>query len=136
MNKNDVMYGLYHWEIVVPSVIDVLEQVVDEFSDGSCEEFDVVADLIQWPLRVLEFRRIDVSRYCDLLANKALEHVLEILDEEHSDPDGDQTKPTPKMIEAAKAFAGVVCGEYVSWACEKTGKVIDVTREMAKEMLK
>jgi hypothetical protein len=57
--------------------------------------------------------------------------MLETLDEEHSDPEGDYTRPTPTMQAAALAFAQAVTSEYVSWACEPTGKVIEVTREEA-----
>lgn len=49
---------------------------------------------------------------------RILADALEAADEEHSDPDGDGTEPTPAMIAAAEAFAAVLDREYVVWACE------------------
>lgn len=47
-----------------------------------------------------------------------LEDILERLDEEYGDPDGDPTKPTEAMIEAEKAFLAVIEKEYTSYMCE------------------
>lgn len=59
---------------------------------------------------------------------RLLEGILEMLDEEHADPDSyEVTKPTPAMIEAARTFLDVVEREYVSWICEEvTSETIDV----------
>jgi len=66
---------------------------------------------------------VDVIGYARMVPNDdgmgSLEFLLEHFDEEMGDPDGDYTKPTPKMIEAAKAFAAVVCAEYVPWMCHE-----------------
>ncbi len=53
-----------------------------------------------------------------------LEAILESLDEEFGDPDGDGvSEPTPGMVEAERAFRAAIVAEYDSWACE------EVTRE-------
>lgn len=45
--------------------------------------------------------------------------LLEALDEEYSDPDGDEiSKPTPKMKLAENVFYGVVRSEYYTFTCE------------------
>jgi hypothetical protein len=50
---------------------------------------------------------------------RVLESVLETLDEEYGNPDGDVPEaPTDAMIAAAKAFEAVVLAEYKPWACE------------------
>ena len=64
-----------------------------------------------------------------------LNKVLDDLDCDYGNPDEDSTKPTEAMWEAALAFARVVVAEYVPWACEPTGEVVEYTREQAKEAL-
>lgn len=49
---------------------------------------------------------------------RILESVLESVDEDHAEPGGDGTSPTPAMLEAAYAFANAVEDGYESWACE------------------
>jgi hypothetical protein len=56
-----------------------------------------------------------------------LDRVLEHIDEEHGDPDGDPTTPTPAMRAAEATFLAAVIAEYESWACETvTHQEIDV----------
>lgn len=93
--------------------------------------FNCNSDDIRWPVKIFEHRQVDVTRFAKRLAQQALEDMLVNLDEEYSDPDGDYTKPTPAMQAAALTFAQAVTGEYVSWACVPTGRVIEVTREEA-----
>lgn len=50
---------------------------------------------------------------------RVLEGVLETLDEEHGDPDGDAAVPNEAMEAAARAFAEVVEREFQSWSCER-----------------
>ena len=52
-----------------------------------------------------------------------LEPLLENLDENYGNPDGDPTEPTEGMKKAARAFIDAVLAEYRVWACE------EVTRE-------
>ena len=54
----------------------------------------------------------------DLGIDQSLEPLLECLDEEHGDPDGDSTEPTERMKAAEAEFHKVVLEEYESWACE------------------
>ena len=46
-----------------------------------------------------------------------LEYILERLDEEYGYADG-YTEPTEAMIDAEKAFIGVILSEYKPWTCE------------------
>jgi hypothetical protein len=48
-----------------------------------------------------------------------LERILESLDEEYGDPDGNPTEPTETMKEAEAAFLAVIEREYVVWACDE-----------------
>ena len=47
-----------------------------------------------------------------------LEDVLEVLDMEYGDPDGERSDPTPKMKLAEEMFLEVVRSEYEPWMCE------------------
>ena len=114
MKQNDLLYGLEHQERLKSSIDEVLEDVAE------CTD--------NWPVEVFSFRRMDVKRHAELLACHALEHMLETLDEEHSDPDGNPTEPTERMKVAAREFADAVVNDYVSWACEPTGEVIKVEK--------
>lgn len=48
-----------------------------------------------------------------------LEDILERLDEEHCDPEGEGTEATEVMRNAQTAFLEVIAAEYFSWACEE-----------------
>lgn len=55
-----------------------------------------------------------------------LETILEVLDEEYGNPDGDSCEATQAMKDAEQAFLKVVLAEYRPWACEQTGKKVEV----------
>ena len=44
--------------------------------------------------------------------------LLDALDEEYGDPDGNETKPTASMMEAERVFIEAVLTEYTVWQCE------------------
>ena len=123
MNKGDKFYGLDDWERLETDIEGVVDRVVGDSNS---------LDDIDWPIRILVFRRMDVSRMAEAVAKGALNDALERLDEEHSNPDGTDTEPTEKMQEAARVFADAVVEDYQSWACEPTGEVIEYTREMVE----
>lgn len=137
MNKNDIFYGLETDEQLMLSVEEAIDNV---FNYGDLaepgKELDELMDNAQWPIRVLKFRRVKLTRLIPILAAKLAEVALEVIDEEHGDPDGNPAEPSQRMKDAALEFAKVMVEEYTPWACEPTGEVIEVTREMAKEILK
>ena len=71
-------------------------------------------------LTVYGWKRIKVT--ADMLY-EPLDDVLERLDEEYGDPDGDGADATEKMKEAQKVFLEAVAAEYSCWACEQVAKV-------------
>ena len=73
------------------------------------------------PIRVHQYKRLKAEIDTAVL----LEDVLEQLDEEYGDPEAILTKPTQKMIDAARVFAAAILQEYRPWLCEKTGKVFE-----------
>ena len=65
-------------------------------------------------------------------ARDLVEHVLQNVDEEHGDPDGDGAAITEPMLAAAREFLAVVAAEYVPWACEEVVRVrVDVVAWLA-----
>ena len=115
MTQNAILYGIEGQEHLDCDLDDLIERLVEIGHN-------------EWPVEVLEFRRTDVKRHAKRLAYLALDEMLEALDEEHMDPDGNPTEPTESMKAAARVFAQAVVAEYVSWNCEPTGNVIKVEK--------
>lgn len=136
----DELYGLADDERLSESIEDVVERVLDDAVLNRGESFDETADRLEWPLKIYTYRRkvvgIDVKTAA---ARVALDLVLERLDEEYSDPDGDGTTPTATMCAAAATFVEAVTAGYAGtagyfvWQCEPTGDFVEITREQAKE---
>ena len=86
-------------------------------------------------ITVTGYARMNVSVRADL----ALERVLEVMDEEYGDPDGDGNEPTPAMIAAAETFARAIEAEYVPWWCvpvhSETVDVLEWVREHEPQWL-
>lgn len=81
---------------------------------------------------------LTVREYAPMKVTKAdmpyiLDRVLESLDDEYGDPEGDNAEATPLMRKAEEQFIKVILREYQPWACEKTGRVrkINVKRWLA-----
>jgi len=134
MGSDERMYGLADDERLEVEAEAVVERVLDDACDVPGEPFEATAARVTWPIKVDVFRRMEVSNTAEHLGEDALGRALEQLDEEYSDPDGDMTEPTDAMKAAALAFGKAVLADYKPWACERTGEVIEFTREqMAKE---
>lgn len=99
--------------------------------DGPCnddlgETIDLHLEAIDrelWPeiLEIECFRQSVVPE--TFLASVALDRVLECLDEEFGNPDGDYSDPTDAMKAAEAVFIKAVLFEYSVWSCEETGEV-------------
>lgn len=58
----------------------------------------------------------------DDFADRVLTHLLEAVDEQYGDPDGnEENEPTDDMEAAAKVFVKAVLKECHIWACEEIG---------------
>lgn len=126
--SDERLYGLADDERLEMDPETVVERVMDDACQTPGEPFDATASRVEWPIRVHVFKRMDVSGMGDSLGEDALERVLEQLDEEHADPDGDPTEPTEAMKAAALAFGRAVVAEYKSWAAERTKEVVEFSR--------
>jgi hypothetical protein len=134
MTPDDKLYGFDDQEQLDNSVEEVIEQLVDNACVKVGEPFGVIAARITWPIQVHVFRRVDVKKCAGRIAERALEDALETLDDEHGDEGCNPTTPTERMKEAAAEFGKAVTEDYVSWACEPTGEVIEFTLEQAREL--
>lgn len=130
MNKNDKAYGLEDAEQLEASVRDVVAGVI-ECNRADNETWETAASRIKWPIEVHEHKRVVPSETPEKVADVALQHVIEWFDEDYADPDGSYTEVTDKMKRAATDFGKVFLEEYVPWAFEPTGKVIEVGKEEA-----
>ena len=70
-----------------------------------------------------------------LTIEEILGDVLQRLDEEYGDPEGDGTMPTNKMITAAKELVNVIKSEYTSFMCETNGDKTEYTKEQVLNIL-
>lgn len=113
------------------------DEAVDRFLDDAVntpgESFESVAERVEFPVKVHEYAPMKLPR-AQQIADDVIEQVFGSLDEEYSDPDGDGTEPTEAIKAAALAFGHAVVADYVPWACEQTGKVIEYTREQCREI--
>ena len=104
--SEELWYGVKGQERICETIDDLL----DGFPEGT-------------PVEVHVFRKCKVNRV-ETIAFAVLDRLLEDLDDDYGDPDGDLTEPTDGMKWAAKVFIDAVLKEYVVWTCEPTGEVI------------
>ena len=68
-------------------------------------------------ITVYGWRRTNIKGYLE--PSFVLDEVLERLDEEHGDPDGDFISSiTPKMIAATRALVQAIEEDYTPWTCK------------------
>lgn len=119
------VWGVNSPEILTAEERDVaIEEYLDGFSDRVFPPTLVVEGFAP---RELTAREPDPRR---LLAD-----LLDQLDEEYGDPDGDgdSSKPTPAMVAAAEELAAVIRREYQPCLCEAVCReVVDVRSWLAE----
>ena len=112
MRKEIICWGQADEERLTHTAMD---DAIESILDG-------IGDLPE-TIEVCGYARREPDARVDV--NNVLERILEGLDEEYGDPDGDATEPTADMISAEKDFIATVLDDYISWACElvKTEKI-------------
>ena len=105
-----------------------VEDVIETLMNDSCND-------IEYPIEIIVFRRMKITKNIKEFANRFTENILEQLDDEFGNPDDDWTKPTENMIEAGIKFAKVIESEYKVFMCEPTGEILKYTEEMVKEIV-
>lgn len=104
--SDEIWYGVEGQE----QLDDTIEDVLDNYETGT-------------PIEILVFRKMKVKNI-ERLAEWSLEHILETLETDFGDMEGEPTKPTEGMKAAAQAFVEAVVKEYKVWTCVPTGEVI------------
>ena len=120
MSKETLFYGVENQE----TLDDQLDECVERYFNECYPDLPIDENL-----------EILVQRYKVIEEDSLnpLQDFLEQLDEEYG-PNDDFSDPTPKMIEAKKAFVKAVISEYQVWRCEPTGETIKVNlREWVRE---
>jgi len=113
------------------------EAVSEELEDASTEcELIMALDEMAWPMIIVEVKPMVISpTEIIMLADSALENLLDGLDETYGDPGGDYTNQSVVMKNAARAFVSDVVSAYHVWACEECGRH-EVSREQALAIMK
>ena len=115
-------YGIKGQERLCCGAEDV---VLEVFEECSVEDFE-------FPLKIYVSKRQEIS----LSGKSLLEDILENLDENYGDPDGDLTSPTDEMIRASDMLAEVIKKDYICWMCEPTGEVLEFNMSDVLPILK
>lgn len=113
MKKDDVMYGFEDSE----ELVDNIDELVEYHLDG-CDK-DFITDPSS-TLTVRTYRRMKVVAPVYPDAEDTAERIIERLDEEYGNPDGDNGTVviTDKAKELYAAFVNEIVGAYVPWSCE------------------
>ena len=99
---------------------------MDEAEIASCEM-----------IIVYEWRRIQLSEeVAKMYAKSILEDLLNSLDEEYADPDGDYTEETENMKASSEKFVKDVLKEYKPWICERTGNEVKFSKKDIQEEIR
>lgn len=93
--------------LVHENIDDFIESLLDGDPD---EDFPASITVCGYKRRTMDSN--------DLRADQILEDILENLDQEYGDPDGDQTDPTADMEQAAQALVEAIKKDYEVWSCE------------------
>jgi len=115
-------YGCKDQERLDSSPEEVIERLMD---DESYSDF---------PIKVYVFKPMDIAKDAETLSKDILDDILERLDENYSDPDGDCTEPTEDMKKASIELAKVILKDYTPWMCESTGEIIEYSKDEAENV--
>lgn len=128
---NEPLYGFGESERLFGSLDELLEEWVNQLQDDAT--FDEAASNEEWPMKIRVFRRMNHWRSRHSVAYRALDRLLEDLDEKYGDPEGDPTEPSDAMKRAALAFADAILKDYSPYMCEPTGEIVEITKQQAEE---
>jgi len=114
MNKADkIYYAIGDPEHMVATDID--GAIEEWLEDVAILEEAVAADVV-----IKRYKPIQLTPDHNIF-NRAFEDLMQTLDEEFGDPEGDGIKITDGMKQAMNTFAEVIITEYPVWACEEIG---------------
>ncbi len=114
---------------------DGQERLVDDPAEVVVALIEGERDYQGFPIKVHVFRPMDPFSDIEKYSKWILDDILETLDDEYGDPDGDHTEATEKMKGAMMELAKVMKAEYKPWMCEPTGEVLEFSRKEAHEIV-
>lgn len=101
---------------------DEAERLHCDSLDDAMQEYTETVDPGEWT-REVEIYRFESSPFSEgtkkSYAERAIGNLIESLDEDHSDPDGDGTEITDEMMDAAREFVDKVLTKYESFWLQK-----------------
>jgi len=107
---------------------DAVEALLDDMSEDALAALPDTVPVYGW---------VRTSIKGHLTPEETVDDMLEYLDEEYGDPDGNMTNErTPAMVEAAKAFIAAIEADYIPWTCERGPVETFDIREMRARMLR
>lgn len=99
---------------------DAIQDYFDDLSDYDLSEIpDELVVVGYAPMKITE-----------IMIGDPLNRILEDLDSEYGDPNGNHMEPSERLLALEREFVKAIIEEYVPWACERTGeKVVINMRE-------
>lgn len=118
-------------ELTCDSIEEYVEMLLDDRGTTIAEALDATP----WPLLVTAYRRETITELeIERLADDTLDRLLELINEEHGDPDGDGPSPTPAWRDAMLTAVKTIVATYAVWNCERV-TTLAVSREDARAMI-
>ena len=133
-DQKEELYGLEHQEVLVESLDEIMEQLMVDHCEEIGESGEVILERIEFPVKVEVYKRQTLGT-SKSIGNFIVEEAVLWLDENHRLAADEGHDITPKMIEAAIAFAKVLIEEYKPYDCDHTGEIIMITKEMMEEWI-
>ena len=115
-------YGLRYQERLDSTADEAVRRAMN---NGECNKF---------PIEIVEFKYKKIAKDAKEYADYILSNILEDLDRDYGDPDGEYSRPTERMKSAALEFAKALMDDYRVWEREPTGKVIQYSKEEAEKI--
>lgn len=97
-----------------------IEDAVEEWRENLVGLLDDETDVLALPETVTVYGYAQMPLpFAEHIGERALEAVIDWLDEEHGNPDDYYTEPSQAMRAAANAFGEAIRANYVPWMCEQ-----------------
>ena len=122
------MYGLDHWEELEGSINDVLERIYTDYFEGIRDTDEDIAARVSWPVVVWEHKRQELPEDKQM-ADNILKELYERLNDQYQEDS--YIEPTDNEKTYALMLVKCVIASYEPWYCDRTGRKMTITKEMA-----
>ena len=121
------MYGLDGQEVLDEGIDDIMEQVFVDYSVTFKETDAEIAELIEWPIVVYEYKRQELPE-SKQMADNILKELYERLNDQYQIEDYEIAPPI--VILAARHLANLVRATYHVYSCKRTGRKMTITKDI------